>query len=144
MIFSLKPIRMNLIFKLLVITFSLLPVEKVFPVPDLPEDINKQVVAAILSGNAGELEKYFNSMIDLTVGKNEDTYSRNQAGRIIKDFFDHNPVKSFKVNKQGTSNDGSQYSVGELHSGDKVFRVFYLIKKTGNVYLIQQLQIQEQ
>lgn len=135
---------MNRIFKLLVITFSFVPVESVFPMPDLPEDINKQVVAAISSGKANDIKNYFNSMVDLTIGKNENTCSRNQAGRIIKDFFDHNPVKSFKVIKQGSSNDGSQYTVGELHSGEKVFRVYYLIKKTGNDYLIQQFQIQEQ
>lgn len=141
--FSLNPINMSRIFTLLLISFFLLPFNRIFPVPDYPEDINKQVVAAISEGNAVELEKYFNSMIDLTIGKNEDTYSRNQAGRIMKDFFSHNPVKSFKVSKQGASNDGSQYSVGELNAGDKIFRVFYLIKKTGNVYLIQQLQIRD-
>ena len=135
---------MNRIFKILVIPVFLSSIERVFPLSDHPEDINKQVVTAISTGNADELEKYFNSMVDLTVGINEDTYSKNQAGRIVKDFFEHNPVKSFKVSKQGTSNDGSQYSVGELHAGDKVYRVFYLIKKTGNVYLIQQFQIQEQ
>ena len=135
---------MKRIFKIALMFFFLVPAETAFQENDQPEDINKQVISAISAGSASDLEKYFNSMIDLTVGNNEDTYSKNQAGRIIKDFFDHKPVRSFKVSKQGTSNDGSQYTVGELLAGSKVFRVFYLIKKTGNIYFIQQFQIQEQ
>jgi len=83
-------------------------------------------------------------MVDLGVPGSEDTYSKVQAKRIIDDFFSKNPVKSYKCTKTGTSNDGSQFSIGRLEAGNKFFRVYYLIKKISDKPLIHQFQIQEE
>lgn len=108
------------------------------------EEINKQIISAISGGNAQELSKYFNSMVDCGITGVEDTYSKAQASRIIQAFFDKYPVKSIKISKKGTSADASQYSIGELDAGGKVFRLYYLLKKSAGTYLIQQFQIQEE
>jgi hypothetical protein len=130
---------------LIVISFSLIfanvPVKAS---ADKLEETNNQISAALNSGNAAELSIHFNSMVDCGITGNEDTYSKVQASRILQDFFKNNPVKSFKITKQGNSTDGSQYSIGELKAGNKIFRVYYLLKKISDSYLIQQLQIQEE
>jgi hypothetical protein len=107
------------------------------------EETNKQILAALNGGNATGLSKYFNDMIDLGIRGKEDTYSKTQATRILQDFFTKYPVKSVKILKQGTSNDGSQFSIGEMVSGNQTFRVYYLLKKVSASYLIHQLQIEE-
>jgi hypothetical protein len=108
-----------------------------------PEETATQVAAAIQAGSAAEVAKYFNAMIDLTLPGYDDTYSKTQAGQIMKEFFAQNPVKSFKVTRQGSSPDGSQYSIGSLDTGKKVFRVYFLIKSVNGQNLVQQLQVQE-
>jgi hypothetical protein len=108
-----------------------------------PEETGKQVVAAIQDGNAMELAKNFNAMVDLTLPGYDDTYSKAQAGQILKDFFSQNPVKSFKVTRQGSSPDGSQYTIGSLEAGKKVFRIYFIIKSVSGQFLVQQLQVQE-
>ena len=108
-----------------------------------PEETAKLVTAAIQNGNAGEVSKYFNAMVDLSVPGYDDTYSRTQAGQILKEFFSRYPIKSFKINKEGSSNDGSRYSIGELLTGQITYRVYFLIKPVGGQSLVQQLQIQE-
>ena len=113
-----------------------------FTVP-VPGDTATQVASAIQAGNAEELKKYFNSMVDLTLPGYDDSYSKTQAGQIMKEFFIQNPVKSFKVTKQGSSPDGSQYAIGSLDTGKKVFRVYFLIKSVNDQNLVQQLQVQE-
>jgi hypothetical protein len=40
-----------------------------------------QVSTAIQAGNATEVTKYFNSMVDLTLPGYDDTYSKTQAAR---------------------------------------------------------------
>jgi len=108
-----------------------------------PDETATQVAAAIQAGNAADVAKYFNSMVDLTLPGYDDSYSKAQAGQIIKEFFTQNPVKSFKITRQGSSPDGSQYTIGSLDTGKKVFRVYFLIKLVNGQNLLQQLQVQD-
>lgn len=108
-----------------------------------PEETAAEVAAALQAGNATDVANHFNAMIDLTLPGYDDSYSKTQAGQILKDFFIQNPVKSFKVTRQGSSPDGSQYTIGSLEAGKKVFRVYFIIKTVGGQNLVQQLQVQE-
>lgn len=108
-----------------------------------PDDTAKLVAAALQAGNAAEVSKYFNPMVDLSLPGSDDTYSKTQAGQILKEFFSQNVVKSFKVSKQGSSADGSTYCIGTLEAGGKSYRVYYLIKPVAGKNLVQQLQVQE-
>jgi hypothetical protein len=107
-------------------------------------DSDKQISLAISSGNATELAGYFNTMVDLNIPGAEDSYGKPQATRILQDFFTKYPVKSYKTTKQGSSNDGSMFSIGKMESGNSVFRIYYLMKKSSGRYLIHQFQIQEE
>ncbi|MCX6270223.1 MAG: DUF4783 domain-containing protein [Bacteroidetes bacterium] len=109
----------------------------------LPEDVQKEISNAIRVGNISELSRYFNTSVDLTVPGNENTFSKAQAELIMKDFFTKNPPLSFKINHQGSSKDGSLYFIGTYQTTTgKNFRTYYLIKKIGDKYLIQQLQFE--
>jgi hypothetical protein len=115
---------------------------RLLPAPG-PDDPSKQIIEALTAGNATALSVYFNSMVDLGISGNEDTYSKTQATQILKDFFTKNPVKSLKINRQGSSTDGSLFSIGEMQAGSETFRIYYLLKKVSGKFLIQQLQIQK-
>jgi hypothetical protein len=134
---------MRQLWKLSVILLAmvLLPFRS-FPEPG-QDETNKQIVAALSAGNAASLSGFFNSMVDLGIAGNEDTYSKTQATQILKDFFIKNPVKSVKITRQGSSTDGSQFSIGEMQAGTGTFRIYYLLKKVDGKFMIQQLQIQK-
>jgi len=108
-----------------------------------PDETVKLIAAGIQAGNAAAVSKHFNTMVDLSLPGYEDTYSKTQAGQILKDFFAQNPVQKFKITKQGASEDGSQYAIGELETSKKNYRVYFLIKAVGGNNLVHQLQIQE-
>lgn len=109
-----------------------------------PDDISNDIAVAIKNGNSKELAKFFNTSIDLTVPGNDETFSKAQAELIVKDFFQKNPPKSFAVNHQGSSNDGSKYSIGTYVSSTGSYRTYFLLKKVGNSFFIQQLQFELQ
>ncbi|MGA3013583.1 MAG: DUF4783 domain-containing protein [Bacteroidales bacterium] len=108
------------------------------------DDTNKQILAALTAGNVVVLSSFFNNMIDLGITGNEDTYSKTQATQILKDFFTKNPIKSVKFTSEGSSTDGSQFTIGEMKAGTGTYRLYYLLKKISGKFLIQQLQIQKQ
>ena len=134
---------MKIIRKLLLFILIVPLVYQVYSGITGPEEVNKQILDALSTGNSAELSKHFNSMIDLGIAGTQDVYSKNHATRILKDFFEKNPVKSVKILKQGTSNDGSQFSIGGIVAGQKTYRLYYLLKKISTQYLIQQFQIEE-
>ena len=103
-----------------------------------------EVSNAIKNGNSKDLAKNFYSSIDLTVPGNEGTFSKSQAELIVKDFFTKNPPKSFAINHQGTSADGSQYSIGTYTSSSISYRTYFIIKKFSDTYYIQQIQFEQQ
>ena len=108
-----------------------------------PVDTAKLVATALQVGNAQEVAKYFNTMVDLSLPSSDDTYSKTQAEQILRDFFAKIPVKGFKVSKQGNSADGSTYCIGTLEAGNKTFRVYFLIKSNGSQNVVHQMQVQE-
>ncbi len=101
------------------------------------------VSSAIKTGNSKDLAKYFYSSVDLTVPGNEGTFSKSQAEQIVKDFFTKNPPKSFVINHDGTSGDGSQFSIG-TYTSSVSYRTYILVKKFSDTYCIQQLQFEQQ
>lgn len=109
-----------------------------------PEETATLVINAIQAGNPVEAGKYFNSMIDLTIPGYDDSYSKAQAGQILKEFFQNQPVKNIRVTRQGNSPDGSQYTIGTLETTKKTYRIYFLIKSLGGQFLVHQFQIQDQ
>jgi len=133
---------MKLLFHIysIIILISLISFQaKLVQAQDLVSD---QVTEAISKGDASELSKLFNSSIDISIPENNGTYSKDQAEIIVKKFFKKNPVTKFSINHSGSSNDGSKYSIGTYKSNDKIFRVYFLLKKTSEKYFIQQLQFE--
>ena len=126
---------------LLFMTMVLLPFHSM--TAGVQDENNKKIVVALSAGDATALSDFFNTMIDLGIAGNEDTYSKTQATQILKDFFQKNPVKSFKVTQQGSSTDGAQFTIGEMKAGTATYRIYYLLKKVSEKFLIQQLQIQK-
>ena len=109
-----------------------------------PIDIIADVGNAIKTGNATTVSKYFNSTLDLIVPGNDGTYSKSQAELILKDFFLKNPLKSFTISHQGSSNDGSLYAIGNYITGSGSFRTYFLLKKINAGYLIQKLEFEKE
>lgn len=109
------------------------------PVQDIPEAIS----SAFKAGNSKELVKHFNSNIELVILENEDVYSKNQAEMILRDFFDKNPPKNFAILHQGGKN-GSKYAIGDLTTSKGNFRVYFLLKKREESFLIHQLRIEKE
>lgn len=103
----------------------------------------QQIETAIKGGNASALATHFNSTIDLIVPNNEGTFSKTQAEQIIKKFFTDNPVADFEHKQQGSSQGGAVFVIGKLNTkNNKSFRVYFLMKKSPQVFKLQQLQIE--
>jgi hypothetical protein len=100
-----------------------------------------EVLAALKSGNASQLAKYFDSRVDISLPNKSDNFSRNQAEMILKDFFASNEVKSFQVKHKGENN-GSQFCIGVLQTKNGNFRTKLYMKQKGDQQVVQEIAFQ--
>jgi len=117
-------------FAIVAISLSLVSFAPLYSIDD--------VVAAMRTGNATQLAKYFDNRVDLSLPGKSDNYSKSQAEMILKDFFANNTVKNFTVKHKGEQN-GSQFCIGLLQTKNGNFRTKFFMKQKGDQQVVQEL-----
>ncbi len=100
-----------------------------------------EVVAALKNGDAAQIAKYFDNTVEITMPDKSNSYSKNQAEVVLKDFFSTNGVKSFEVNHKG-ENAGSQYCIGTLVTKNGSFRTTVFMKQKGDKQVLQEIRFE--
>ncbi len=104
---------------------------------------NSIINNALAKGDSKVLSEYFDNSISLTILDAENTYSKAQAEVILFTFFSKHAPKGFTPVHDGTSPEGSRFSVGNLLTSSGTYRTFILVKQKGNVSLIQEIRFEE-
>lgn len=100
-----------------------------------------EVIAAMKSGNASQVAKFFDNNIEISVPEKSNSYSKSQGELVLKDFFITNVVKSFDVIHKG-ENAGSQYCIGTLVTKGGSFRTTIFMKQKDNQQVLQELRFE--
>jgi len=99
------------------------------------------ITKAISDGNADALGQYFDANVEVAVMDKEQTYSKAEAVKVVKDFFAINKPSKFSQVHQGTSKgQDSEYCIGNLTASTGTFRVYIYMKVTGGKTTIQELR----
>jgi len=104
-------------------------------------EVKDQVVNALGSGDAAALGRTLVSNVDLTVLNTSEYYSRAQAEQVLKKFLDDQMPQGFIIEHEGTSKMGDSYYIGRLKTGKGEYRVTFFLKKSGDVFQVKQLRI---
>lgn len=99
------------------------------------------VIAAMKTGNSGQVSKYFDTSVEISMPDKSNSYSKSQAEMVLKDFFASNPVKSFEVIHKG-ENAGSQYCIGTLQTKNGPYRTTIFMKQKGDRQVLQELRFE--
>lgn len=103
------------------------------------------ITKAISGGNADALGQYFDTNVEIAVMDKEDTYSKADAVKAVKDFFAKNKPTSFKQVHQGSSKgQDSQYCIGNMATASGSYRVYIYMKVSGGKYIIQELRFDKE
>jgi hypothetical protein len=103
------------------------------------------IARAISSGDADALGQYFDANVEVAVMDKEETYSKANAVKIVKDFFAKNKPASFKQVHQGASKGQySHYCIGNMTANSGNYRVYIYMKATGGKYVIQELRFDKE
>jgi hypothetical protein len=110
-------------------------------------DIYDDVIQAFQSGNAGNIVRFFDNTIDLSLEglAEEDIYPRVKGEQLIREFFTKHPVKSFSIIHKGSSKEGTKFGIASLVTTDGLsYRVNFMIKSSSGQNFLQSLKIEKQ
>jgi hypothetical protein len=100
------------------------------------------IATAISTGNADALSKFFDSDVNISLFEKEDTYEKDKAANLMKDFFTKNKPKAFSQMHNGASKGkDTQYTIGEMSTASGNYRVYIYMKIINDSYLIQEIRI---
>lgn len=102
------------------------------------------VVQAFKSGDASALAAGFGATVELTVKNTGNSYSKNQAEMILRNFFLTNSPKSFTTVHQGTSPEGSKYIIGNLVTNSGAFRAYVYAKPVAGKLQTLEIRLEAQ
>ncbi|HQW93968.1 MAG TPA: DUF4783 domain-containing protein [Ferruginibacter sp.] len=95
-----------------------------------------EVIAAMKTGNAAEVSRFFDNTVEINMPDKSNSYSKSQAQLVLKDFFSSNGVKSFTVIHKG-ENSGSQFCIGTLVTKTASYRTTIFMKQKGDKQVLQ-------
>lgn len=111
--------------------------------PNESKDIPAAIINAFKTGNSDQLAQYFNSSVELLILTTENVYTKEQAEKIVKDFFVNNIPSGFTIIHEG-GKQGSNFAIGKLTTNNGTFRVYVLLKTSNSKQYIHQLRIENE
>ena len=111
--------------------------------PLLGQTVPADLVKAIEKGDAAGMAVFFHQSLEMTILEKDYETSKNQATRIMENFFkDHKPT-GFKISFEGTK-EQSKYAIGTLSTAEESFRVNMFFMNKDNKRLIYYLSIEKE
>jgi hypothetical protein len=115
--------------------FSITYAAKVHAQSEVIDDMR----AALKAGSSKEFIKNFNTMVELNFEGEKSNYSRSQAELVLKEFFKKYPPLDFQYIHKGASKQGLTYVIGKYTFENGSFRVWILIKKFDDNFLVDSI-----
>ena len=99
--------------------------------------------SAMKVGDAAKLSQFFHESLELTILDKDYVASKNQATRIMENFFKENPPTGFKISFEGTK-EKSKYAIGNLVTGKGNFRVNIFFINKDDKRLVYYMSIEKE
>ena len=112
-------------------------------VADTSPDVFSPICKYIQTGDSDKLSAWFADNLELDILGAVNNSTRNQARRIMKNFFNNYSPKQFNlIHKSGKA--PMKYAVGTLDAGGEKFRIILYVKTNEGRSYIQHLKVERE
>lgn len=105
-------------------------------------DVFDVFAESVTNGNARELEPIMENSLEIDLIDEILECSKVQAVHIMEMFFMKNTPQSFTILHRSGRNP-MKYAIGEMSTGDEIFRITVFVGTSGSRDRIQQLRIEK-
>lgn len=111
--------------------------------PLLAQTVPPSLAKAIEEGDAAAMSVFFHQSLEMTILESDYETSKNQATRIMENFFKEHKPTGFKISFEGTK-EQSKYAIGTLSTSEESFRVNLFFLNKDDKRLIYYLSIEKE
>ncbi|MFO7670855.1 MAG: DUF4783 domain-containing protein [Bacteroidales bacterium] len=123
------------------ITIILISVNCLLPVR--AQTVPAELTSAMKAGNAAKVALFFHESLELTILEKDYRASKNQATRIMENFFREHPPTGFVISFEGTK-EKSKYAIGNLTTSKGNFRVNIFFMNMNDKRLVYYMSIEKE
>ena len=127
--------------KIVLLILNLLLIVQVLKAQD---DVLTNVKAQFKLGNAHEVARYFNEIVEISIDGEKGNYSKTQAEFVLRDFFKKHPPIDFQKIHQGSSREGLTFMIGKYSCADVSYRVYIVVKSFKGTYLVDTIDFSKE
>ena len=101
--------------------------------------------AALRSGDASGISRYFGPSVDITINSSTSTYSRTQGELVLRDFFNKNPARDFDIehSANSTSSANATFTIGYLDTNNGRYKVYMYLRQKEGEYILREIRIEK-
>jgi hypothetical protein len=102
-----------------------------------------ELLTGLRKGDASVMARYFDQTVEVVLPESRNSYTRNQAEVLIRDFFNIHNVTQFEVLHKGTQSN-AQYCIGILQTRKGKFRTTVYLRRKEDRQLVQELRFERE
>lgn|SRR5690606_29240637 len=132
--------RNKTVFKAVVMMFLCVVSVSAFAINTSFEEMVKQTSVALKEGNAKKLSATFDNNVNLSLKREEGSFTKFQAELLLNDFFRTNKAVELKE-VQRANNASTSFVVFSLKTSSKNYRVFVKFVQSSKEFKIAEVRI---
>ena len=102
-----------------------------------------ELLTGLRKGDASVMARHFDQTVEVVLPESRNSYTRNQAEVLIRDFFSIHNVTQFEVLHKGTQSN-AQYCIGILQTRKGKFRTTVYLRRKEVRQLVQELRFERE
>ena len=107
------------------------------------QTVPAELTIAMKAGEAAKVARFFHESLELTILEKDYVASKNQATRIMENFFKEHPPTGFTISFEGTK-EKSRYAIGNLTTSNGNFRVNIFFMSKDDKGLVYYMSIEKE
>ncbi|RLD42112.1 MAG: hypothetical protein DRI86_12240 [Bacteroidetes bacterium] len=129
------------LYKNLIILFLTFSVSSMMAQFSSVNNVKDFCIKSLKTNNIDDFVSTFSDPIEISLPDQENSYSKVQAGMVIRKFLNNNKVDSFTKKQSGKSTGGSEFIIGNMKSVNgqeyQIYFLFTMIDNKAFLHLIE-------
>jgi hypothetical protein len=102
------------------------------------------VLNCIRTNRVKDISRYLDNFVPISINNAQSNYSHNQAELVLRDFFDKNPVRDFKIMETGSPGNASRFAIAGFATNGGRYTMYVMMRPKDNSWVVKEIRISKE